>query len=75
MILWIVRAFSGERLKLNMNDYMEVKFPKAFQMAEKICKEIACSLKINLEEVEVGYFAIHIERVTSEESNSNIHHT
>ncbi len=71
----VVRAFSGERLKLNMNDYMEVKFPKAFQMAEKICKEIACSLKINLEEVEVGYLAMHIERVTSEESNSNIHHT
>ena len=67
----VARAFSGERLKLNMNDYMEVKFPKAFQVADMICKEIAYGLKIHLEEVEIGYLAMHIERVTNDRDETN----
>lgn len=63
----VARAFRGERLKLNMNDYMEIKFPKAFAMADEICKQIASELKICLEEVEIGYLAMHIERVTNGE--------
>lgn len=67
----VARALSGERLKLNMNDYMEVKFPEAFQMAAVICEEIGRGLKIPLEEVEVGYLAMHIERATSDERREN----
>lgn len=63
----VARAINGERLKLNMNDYMEVKFPEAFQMAAAICGEIEKSLKCKLDDVEVGYLAMHIERVTSDE--------
>lgn len=63
----VARAVSGERLKLNMNDYMEVKFPDAFRMAAEICGEIERSLKCKLDDVEVGYLAMHIERVTSDE--------
>ncbi len=29
----VARALSGEKLKVNMNDYMEVKFPESFHMA------------------------------------------
>lgn len=65
----VARAFRGERLKLNMNDYMEVKFPKSFEIASVVCKEIADGLKIRLEEVEIGYLAMHIERVTSGETD------
>lgn len=66
----VARALSGEKLKLNMNDYMEVKFPRAFEIAEKICKEIGHSLKRTLDDAEVGYLAMHIERVTNDEIQS-----
>lgn len=66
----VARALSGEKLKLNMNDYMEVKFPHAFEIAEKICKEIGHSLKRTLDDAEVGYLAMHIERVTNDEIQS-----
>ena len=36
----VARAVSGEKLKVNMNDYMSVKFPKAFQAAKRICEEM-----------------------------------
>ena len=66
----VARAMSGERLKLNMNDYMEVKFPGAFEMAGVICGEIGKSLKCELDEVEIGYLAMHIERVATDELNN-----
>lgn len=66
----VARALSGEHLKLNMNDYMEIKFPEAFRVAEKICEEVGHSLKRTLDDAEVGYLAMHIERVTSDEVQS-----
>ena len=66
----VARALSGEHLKLNMNDYMEIKFPEAFCVAEKICEEVGHSLKRTLDDAEVGYLAMHIERVTSDEVQS-----
>ncbi|MFW5630454.1 MAG: PRD domain-containing protein [Acetivibrio ethanolgignens] len=66
----IARAVSGEQLKVNMNDYMGVRFPKAFQMAENVCGEIEKNLKCELSEVEIGYLAMHIERVLSDEEKA-----
>ncbi|HIX58825.1 MAG TPA: PRD domain-containing protein [Candidatus Blautia gallistercoris] len=65
------RALSGEKLKLNMNDYMQVKFPEAFASADLICREISRSLRRELDEVEVGYLAMHIQRVTEDELKKN----
>lgn len=66
----VARALSGEQLKLNMNDYMGVKFPHAFQTAKFICEQVGRNLKCTLSEVEIGYLAMHIERVTNEELDS-----
>ncbi len=63
------RAINGEQLKLNMNDYMKVKFPEAFETAAIVCDELGKSLKCELNEVEIGYLAMHIERVTNDEIN------
>lgn len=63
----VARAMSGEQLKRNMNDYMEIKFPKAFQVAAAVCDEIGRSLKCRLDEVEIGYLAMHIERAAIDE--------
>lgn len=63
----VARALSGEKLKVSMNDYMEVKFPESFRMAQQICDQIGYNMKLELDEVEIGYLAIHIERVVYEE--------
>lgn len=63
----VARAISGEKLKINMNDYIAAKFPRSFQMATTVCDHISCSLKCALDEMEIGYLAMHIERVASDE--------
>lgn len=64
----VARVLNKEQLKLNMNDYMETKFPKSFQLAKYICDEVGSMLKYSIDEVEIGYLAMHIERVTSDEA-------
>ena len=61
----VARSIKGEKLKLNMNDYMSVKFPKSFWMATEVCKQLEKQLHRTspLNEVEIGYLAMHIERV------------
>lgn len=59
----VARAASGEKLKMNLNDYISVKFPEAFAAAKQICEEMERRLKLPLEEIEIGYLAIHMERM------------
>ncbi|MDE6902113.1 MAG: PRD domain-containing protein [Lachnospiraceae bacterium] len=60
------RAVKGEKLNLNMNDYMSVKYPEAFRLASVVCGHLEKYLKKPLDEVEVGYLAMHIQRVSEE---------
>lgn len=62
----VARAIRGEKLKLNMNDYMSVKFPDAFRLASIVCEHLERYLKQPLDEVEIGYLAMHIQRVSAE---------
>ena len=61
------RAVKGEKLKLNMNDYMSTKFPKAYELASQVCRHLENYLRKPLDEVEIGYLAMHIERVAAQE--------
>lgn len=63
----VARAMNHEELKLNMNDYMGIKFPQAFETARHICEQVGEMLKCPLSEVEIGYLAMHIERVANDE--------
>lgn len=62
------RILSGEKLKLNMNQYMEHQFPQSFVIAEVVCKRLSEYFKKEIPENERGYLAMHIERVFSEET-------
>ncbi|MDD3279865.1 MAG: PRD domain-containing protein [Lachnospiraceae bacterium] len=63
----VARALNGESLKLDMNAYMKSTYPQAFESARKICDELGRSLHRRLEDIEIGYLAMHIERVASDE--------
>ena len=63
----VARAVHGEKLKVNINDYMSVKFPDAFQAAKQICEEMEKRLRLPMEEIEIGYLAMHMERIMDRE--------
>ena len=48
-----------------MNDYMSVKFPKSYALATAVCDRLAISTGLAFDEMEIGYLAMHIERVYS----------
>lgn len=63
----VARAIKGETLKMSLNDYIELEFPDAFSIATTVCDHLSFNLHMHLEEVEIGYLAIHIERVLSDD--------
>ncbi len=65
----IARTLNGEVIKLDMNDYINASAANSFKMAEKICKELGKSLGKEIHEAEIGYLAMHIERVALDEMN------
>ena len=67
----VARSIKGEKLKLNMNDYMSIKFPKSYAMAVEVCRQLEVQLHQNspLDEVEIGYLAMHIERVVMDKES------
>ena len=63
----VARAIHGEKLKMSLNDYMSVKFPGPYMTAEKICRKMEKSLKLPMPDIEIGYLAMHLERMMDRE--------
>ena len=61
------RTLKGETIKLDMNDYIKERFQKSFEIAEDICRKLGSELNKEIKEVEIGYLAMHIERVFFDE--------
>ena len=59
----VARASTGEKLNLDMNEYMLDQYPQAYKVATDICKNLEECIGHKLEEVETGYLAMHIQRV------------
>ena len=64
------RLLRGEELKININDYIEIKFPKAFAIATTVCDHLGENIGVQLGEREIGYLAMHIERVYNAGENN-----
>lgn len=63
----VARAIHGEKLKMSLNDYMSVKFPGPYMTDEKICRKMEKSLKLPIPDIEIGYLAMHLERMMDRE--------
>ena len=63
----VARAIHGEKLKMSLNDYMSVKFPGPYMTAEKICRKMEKSLRLPIPDIEIGYLAMHLERMMDRE--------
>ena len=63
----IVRLKQNEKLHVDINEYIKTQFPNSYDIALNICDKIAHELKQPVDEVEVGYLALHIERIKTSE--------
>lgn len=59
----VARASTGEKLNLDMNEYMLDQYPQAYKVATDICKNLEGCIGHELDETETGYLAMHIQRV------------
>lgn len=59
----VARASTGEKLNLDMNEYMLDQYPQAYKVATDICKNLEGCIGHKLDEIETGYLAMHIQRV------------
>lgn len=67
----VARGMKGEGIKLNMNDYMETRFPQEYEMAKEICNRLVEKLHFELSDVEYGYLAMHLQRVLAAEEQES----
>lgn len=61
------RAVRGEKLKVNMNQYIQQEFPRSYEIADTVCDHFGKQLGKKLPDTEIGYLAMHIERVYTDE--------
>lgn len=59
----VVRAKTGEAVNIELNDFIRCKYSKAGQISEVICHYIEKKLEKKLDKEEVGFLAIHIQRI------------
>ena len=63
----LARTRKGERVNLDMDDYARSHFPKTYAIAEQICGFLEQELNQPIAREEVGFLAIHIQRVGQSE--------
>lgn len=64
-LLW--RLQTGEKLQVDVNEFISEKFPYAYDTAKQIGKDLSKALKKEVSDVEIGYLALHIERIRTSE--------
>lgn len=63
----LLRIRNEEPLKLDVSDFVKDKFPYAYKTACTICEKLKKIYKKEIEDIEIGYLALHIERVRTSE--------
>ena len=64
------RLLKGERLSMDVNHIMRVSCPRAFDISEAICRQLERTLSRRVDEAEIGYLAMHVQRVFDTESSA-----
>lgn len=61
----ILRVNSNEKLQMDISEFTKDKFPFAYEQACNMCDALSKVLKKELPDTEVGYLALHLERILS----------
>lgn len=63
----LVRIRNGEKIPLDVEDYVKGKFSKAYDCASVICRRMEQELSMPVYQEEVGFLGLHIQRVWGDE--------
>lgn len=66
----IARVRKDEGVNLDMEDYVKLKFPAAYRLAEQVCKKLEKDLGKKIAAEEAGFLGLHIQRATSAQPES-----
>ena len=61
----IIRLNTNEELQMDISAFTKERFPFAYEQAQKMCDSLSKVLNKELPETEVGYLALHLERILS----------
>lgn len=61
----LLRLDTEEKLQMDISEFTKTKFPFAYEQAEKMCDQLAKILNKNIPDTEIGYLALHLERILS----------
>ena len=64
------RLLKGERLSMDVNHIMRASCPRAFDISEEICRQLEHTLGSPVDEAEIGYLAMHVQRVFDTEGRT-----
>ena len=64
----VARARNGESTNVDFNDFIFSNYPETGRVAEKVCTYMSETLKMPVGKEEIGFLAIHIQRVISPET-------
>lgn len=64
----VARTRKGESTKVDFNDFIFANYPETGRVAEEVCEYMGRLLKKTVAKEEVGFLAIHIQRVISPET-------
>lgn len=59
----VARTRKGESAKADFNDFIFANYPKTGEVAERVCDYMGMQLKKEVAAEEIGFLAIHIQRV------------
>ncbi len=59
----LIRIKTDEKLNLDMDDYVQSRFPRAYDVAEKILLRVGKELHHTIPRIEIGYLGLHIQRI------------
>lgn len=61
----LLRLDTEEKLQMDISDFTKTKFPFAYEQATKMCRQLSKVLEQDIPETEIGYLALHLERILS----------
>ena len=64
----VARTRNGESTKVDFNDFIFTNYPETGRVAEMVCSYMGNELKKPVAKEEIGFLAIHIQRVISPET-------
>lgn len=61
----IIRLNTNEQLQMDISEFTKNKFPFAYEQAIRMCDNLSKVLHKELPASEIGYLALHLERILS----------